>query len=83
MRYGLAFAGTIVVLVFLVRFLLVRVIVSLWPARATRAGGTVAAVTALILKPVLAPLDRAIRRVSKGMEPRADERTEETLEEEV
>ena len=83
MRYGLAFAGTIAVLVLLVRFLLVRILVSLWPVRAIRAGGAVAAATALILKPVLAPLDQAIRRVSRRMEPRPDERTEEALEEEV
>jgi CBS domain containing-hemolysin-like protein len=82
-RYGIAFAGTILVLVFLIRFLLVRVLVCLWPVAAIRAGGMVAATTALVLKPVLSPLDRAILTVSTGMEPGTEERTEETLEEEV
>jgi CBS domain containing-hemolysin-like protein len=83
LRYGVAFAGTVIVLAFLVRFLIVRMIVHLVPEKAVRLGGQVAAGTALLLLPVLVPADRLIRRMSARMESRVEEKSEEFMEEEV
>jgi len=57
---GLAFLISFLTLVILVRIVLVRVLISLVPQAAVRAGARMAGVATFVMVPVLAPLDRLL-----------------------
>jgi putative hemolysin len=80
---GLAFFATFLTLVLLVRIVLVRLLISLAPQAAVKAGARIAGLVTLIMVPLLAPLDRLLDRWSSKAANGEDERTDIEMEEEV
>ncbi|MFQ5671361.1 MAG: hemolysin family protein [Acidobacteriota bacterium] len=83
LRIAVAFLGTVLFLVIMVRFLVVRAIVNLVPESAVRIGGRVAALVAMLLLPLLAPLDRLLRHLLLKLGARSQEKTDSSMEEEI
>ena len=80
---GLAFLITFLALVIVVRIVLVRVLISLVPQAAVKAGARIAGLATFIMVPFLAPLDRLLNRWSTRSTNGEGELTESQMEEEV
>ncbi|MFQ5767159.1 MAG: hemolysin family protein [Acidobacteriota bacterium] len=72
---GLAFLGTVVVLVLLVRVFLIRVLVAMFPAATVRLSGPVATVVGLLVRPLLLPMEGLIDRIGRKDDGAGQEET--------